>query len=311
MIYINYAETIKDSMSEDILKMPRFLRNIIYKIRRVLGVLYIRTYDEKILITISSLNKNTLKSLEKYIKTRCVKRVCLSNELTSNIDFFNFINGQELEIFDGSWLFDYINLKLIKYIAELKKEDLKSQEITIMINKINDNIVDLIKELSDKIKLLNVVTNRENILRKVEEELRAEKGIALNINNNYKKSLLKSDIIINFDFSEEEFNKYTLPKKSCILTKDKKVKILSKSFEGVYIIDYDISFPRKYLRYLINFKDFNNVILYESFIKKRTVRKNIIKEIEEDGLNVLTLIGQNGKIKRAEINNLSKNKNIS
>lgn len=311
MIYINYAENIKDSMSEDMFKMPRFLRNIIYKIRRVLGVLYIRTYDEKILITISSLNKNALKRLEKYIKTRCVKRVCLSNELTSNIDFLNFINGQELEIFDGSWLFDYINLKLVKHIVELKKEDLKSQEITIMINKINDNIVDLIKEFSDKIKLLNVVTNRENMLRKVEEELRAEKGIALNINNNYKKSLLKSDIIINFDFSEEEFNKYTLPKKSCILTKDKNIKILSKSFEGVYIIDYDISFPRKYLRYLINFKDFNNVILYESFIKKRTVRKNIIKEIEEDDLNILTLIGQNGKIRKAEINNLSKNKNIS
>ena len=126
-----------------------------------------------------------------------------------------------------------------------------------------------------------------------------------------KKNYSPDEIIINFDFSEEEFNKYTLPKKSCILTKNKKVKILSKSFEGVYIIDYEISFPRKYLRYLINFKDFNNVILYESFIKKRTIRKNIIKEIEEDDLNILALIGQNGKIKRAEINNLSKNKNIS
>lgn len=311
MIYINYAETIKDSISEDMFKMPRILRNIIYKIRRFLGVLYIKTYDEKILITISSFNKNTLKRLEKYIKTRSVKRVCLSNNLISNIEFLKFINGQEVEIFDGSWIFDYINLKLIKYIAELKKEDLKSQEITIMINKISDNIVDLIKELSDKIKLLNIVTNKENMLRKVEEELKVEKGIALNINNNYRKSLLKSDIIINFDFSEEEFNKYTLPKKSCILSKNKKIKILSKSFEGVYIVDYDISFPRKYLRYLINFKDFNNVILYESFIKKRTIRKNIIKEIEEDDINILTLIGQNGKIRKAEINNLSKNKNIS
>lgn len=311
MIYINYAETIKDSMSEDMFKMPRILRNVIYKIRRFLGVLYIKTYDEKILITISSFNKNTLKRLEKYIKTRCVKRVCLSNNLISNIDFLKFINGQEVEIFDGSWIFDYINLKLIKYIAELKKEDLKSQEITIMINNISDNIVDLIKEISDKIKLLNIVTNKENMLRKVEEELKVEKGIALNINNNYRKSLLKSDIIINFDFSEEEFNKYTLPKKSCILSKNKKIKILSKSFEGVYIVDYDISFPRKYLRYLINFKDFNNVILYESFIKKRTIRKNIIKEIEEDNINILTLIGQNGKIRKTEINNLSKNKNIS
>ena len=311
MIYINYAETIKNSMSEDMFKMPKILRNVIYKIRRFLGVLYIKTYDEKILITISSFNKNTLKRLEKYIKTRCVKRVCLSNNLISNIEFLKFINGQEVEIFDGSWIFDYINLKLIKYIAELKKEDLKSQEITIMINNISDNIVDLIKEISDKIKLLNIVTNKENMLRKVEEELKVEKGIALNINNNYRKSLLKSDIIINFDFSEEEFNKYTLPKKSCILSKNKKIKILSKSFEGVYIVDYDISFPRKYLRYLINFKDFNNVILYESFIKKRTIRKNIIKEIEEDNINILTLIGQNGKIRKTEINNLSKNKNIS
>lgn len=311
MIYINYAENIKDAISEDIFKMPKLFRNIIYKIRKLLGTLYIRKYDEKTLITISSFNKNTFKRLEKYIKSKCVKRVCLSNKLIENVKFMEFINGQDVYVFDGNWIFDFIIRKTINYVVELKKEDLKYQEISIMINDINDATIDLIKELSDKIKLLNIITNKDGMFRKIEETLKEEKGIMLNINNNYKKSLLKSDIIINFDFSEEEFNKYIFPKRACIISKDKNIKILTKAFEGVNIVDYEISIPRKYLKYLINFKDFNNVILYESFIKKRTIIKNIIKEIDEDKIEILGLLGQNGKINKREINNLSKNKNIS
>ena len=37
------------------------------------------------------------------------------------------------------------------------------------------------------------------------------------MNNNYKKSLIKSDIILNYDFSEEELNKYNLPRIACLL----------------------------------------------------------------------------------------------
>ncbi len=106
------------------------------------------------------------------------------------------------------------------------------------------------------------------------------------MNNNYKKSLIKSDIILNFDFSEEELNKYTIPKKTCIINFDKYANINTKSFDGINARFYEISMPKRYLKYLLYFKRFNTSNLYESFIYKNTNPVNIIKEIESDEVNI-------------------------
>lgn len=311
MIYINLSDRVENSIPENFCKFPKFIKNIIYKIRKKLGVLYIKIYQDKTLITISSINNNTLKKLEKYIKVKCVKRVCLSNLLLKDEDFICFLEGQDVKIVDGKWLFDYIVPTIISYVIDNKKETYQMQEISILTQDVNDILVDNIRMLANEVKILNIITTKEPKFKKIEKELYEENGIMLNINNNYKKSLLKSDIILNIDFSEDEFNKYDLPKKACIIQKDENVKIISKGFEGVCILGYEISLPRKYLKYLINFRDFNNVLLYESFIYKKTSSKNIRKEIAEDGLHILSLNGKNGKIRKSEIKNLSKNKNIS
>ena len=78
--------------------------------------------------------------------------------------------------------------------------------MTFLTNGISDTIVENIKDISGKVKILNIITEDEKKFRKIEKELYEEKGIILNMNNNYKKSLIKSDIIFNFDFSEEEIN---------------------------------------------------------------------------------------------------------
>lgn len=310
MIYINLSENLEGAMPDEIKKLPKVFKNIFYKIRKKLGVLYIRNYEDKVLITISSTNSNTLKRLEKYMKVKCVKRVCLSNTLLKNENFMNFINGQDVNILNGDWLFDFVITDLIDYIIENKNEKIETQEISILTTQVNEVLIDTIKKLAEKVKILNIITTREGKFKRVEQELYEQKGILLNINNNYKKSLLKSDIILNFDFNEEEFNKYNLPKKACIIHKPNNVKIISKGFEGINITDYGISLPRKYIKYLINFKDFDNILLYESFIYKKTNIQNIYKEIKDDELYISFLVGKNGKIRKSEFKNLSKNKNI-
>lgn len=310
LIYINLSETIEGAMPEEITKLPSFFKRIFYKIRKKLGVLYIKSYDDKILITLSSTNKNALKRLEKYIKVKCIKRICLSNMLLKNEEFLQFIKGQDVNVLNGEWLFNYIITFIIDYIIENKNEKIEMQEISILTKDINEVLVDNIKTLASRVKLLNIITTKEAKFKKVEKDLYEQKGIMLNINNNYKKSLLKSDIILNLDFTEEEFNNYNLPKKACVIQKKGDVKIQSKGFEGICITGYEISLPRKYLKYLIHFKDFDNILLYESFIYKKTNTKNIHKEIEDDGLYISFLNGKNGKIRKTEIKNLSKNKNI-
>ncbi len=309
MIYINLSKTIDSSMPEEMRKLPKVLKNLIYKIRKKLGSLYIKTYDNKVLITLPSINKKTLDKIEKYIKVKCIKRACLSNELLEDEEFLNFIKGQEINVLNGKWLYQHVLPQIIEYIVESKKEKLETQEISILTKDVNEVLISHIKELAPKVKLLNIITPKEEKFKKIEKELYEKEGILLNINNNYKKSLLKSELILNIDF-EEDLNDYSLPKKACIISLNEKIKVSSKAFEGVCITDYEISLPRKYLKYLIHFKDFSNTILYESFIYKRTTSENIHKELEEDEFKIIGLIGKNGKIRKSELKNLSKNKNI-
>ena len=144
------------------------------------------------------------------------------------------------------------------------------------------------------------------MFRNIEKELYSEYGIILNMNNNYKRSLTKSDIIINFDFTEEELIRYNLPKNACIINLERKIELDSKKFEGISTNFYEITMPSRYIKSLIILKGFNTENLYESFIYKNTSPENIKNEILKDKVNIISLIGKNGIIRKKEFQNISK-----
>lgn len=301
MIYIKLEEKLEESDVKF-----KIIRKSMFIIKNKLMKLKEEKFENIILITISNLEKYTLNKLSKYIKVNCVCKVCLSDTLLNNNAFMEFMKNENVKVLDGKWLFKHLINCCAEYICMSKKENLGYQEVSILSNGINDIVVDGIKILAPKVRILNVITSDENKYRKLEKELYEEKGIILNMNNNYKKSLIKSDIIFNFDFLEEEINKYSMPKKTCIINFCDDIKIDSKSFEGINANFYDIQMPRKYLRNSLYLKDFNSSILYESYIYKNTTPQNIIKEIEKDGVNITFLKGKNGKIRKNEYLNLSK-----
>ena len=130
-------------------------------------------------------------------------------------------------------------------------------------------------------------------------------GIILNISNNYSKSLRKSNIIINYDFLEEEINKYVINKTACLININHKVKINSKSFSGLNINSYNINLPNKY-EYGEWQKNFNTAIFYESLIYKNTSAKNIIQELQKDHFTIHSLNGINGVIRKNEYLKIAK-----
>ncbi len=301
MIYLRVEDKI------DYTKMKfNFFRKQICNIKNKFLKLKEEKFENIVLLTIPNLNNITLNKLSKYIKINCINRICLSDTLLKNDVFMEFIKNEQVKILDGKWLFKHLTECCAEYICTSKKEDLGYQEISFLSKDINDIVVNAIKDLAPKIKILNVITFDENKFRKVERDLYEQKGIILNMNNNYKKSLIKSDIIFNFDFLDEEINKYILPKKTCIVNFNNDIKINSKSFEGINANFYDIQMPRKYLKNSIYLKDFNSSILYESYIYKKTSPQNIVKEIKEDGVDIVFLNGRNGRIRKNEYLNLSK-----
>ena len=116
----------------------------------------------------------------------------------------------------------------------------------------------------------------------------------LNISNNKRKSLLKSEIIINIDFTEESINKYKIFDNAIIVNINDKINIQSKRFNGININYYKIQIPDEY-----KLEGFQNEIVYESLIygkKYKYINERIIKE----KIKINRLIGNNGIIKERE-----------
>lgn len=302
MIYIDIEENEKIEIRK------KFFKNFIYKIRSNLKFSKLKEekYEDKILIKLPNLENKTLNKLSKYIKQNCICKVCISDKLLSNDVFTEYLKNENVKVFDGKWLFKILAIKSCEYITECKKEIIEYQEISILSNKIDEIIVYTIRNLAPKVRIINILTNDSYKFKKLEKEMHEKYGIIINMNNNYKKSLLKSDIILNFDFSESELNKYTLPKRASIINFENNINVLTKSFEGINSNFFEMSMPKKYLKYLLYFKKFNTSNLYESFIYKNTNPSNIIKEIENDGVNILFLLGKNGKIRKNEYLKMSK-----
>ena len=83
----------------------------------------------------------------------------------------------------------------------------------------------------------------------------------LNISNNKRKSLLKSQIIINIDFPEELINTYRIYDKAIILNINDKINLRSKRFNGINSNYYQIELPDIY-----KLQNFDDEIVYESLI---------------------------------------------
>lgn len=257
-------------------------------------------------IILPELNDKVLKKLKSMINIRCIKNICVSDNLMENKKFTNFANDNSLKIMDGKWLFKNIVDQVVQYIVDIKNESLANYEIAFLCNKLDETILEKIRELCLKAKVCNILTNNIRQYQKFEEEIYQTSGIILNISNNYKRAMTKSNIIINFDFSVKDLEKCIFPKNGYIINIDRNIKIEKKEFSGRNIVFYEIDMPRKYMEYQEILNGFNSSILYESFIYKHTNYKNIKKELLEDDARILYLEDFNKKIIKNENLNLPK-----
>ena len=113
----------------------------------------------------------------------------------------------------------------------------------------------------------------------------------LNISNNKRRSLLKSQLILNIDFPEELVNKYRICDEAVIVNLYEKINIDSKRFNGTNINYYKLKIPEGY-----KLEGFSSEIIYESSIYKMNNFNEINKKIINDKIVIDKFIGNNGAI---------------
>ena len=265
---------------------------------------------------IYNLLENTkLKKIEKIVKKLKhyeINSVVLSKKIHLISDFVNMLNSHEISIFDGKWLGQYLILDIIEKL-EKNAKILEGDEVAILANDLTEEVKGNIIALLKKYKKVKIITNHAEKFKKLENDLFEKDGVAIIISNNKKKSLLKAGIIINFDFVEEEINKYNINENAIIISIDEKIKINKKRFSGIIITDYEVKEKENshisqqtdlmpegeefYKKEIYEGKIYNELVgrtqLSEANCSKYEIVRNIIKEHE---MEIDEIYGLNGKI---------------
>ena len=241
-------------------------------------------------ITKTSLEEKTAYKLA--IKTKTIldktnsKKLVLSKQVKQQETYVNYLYSYNYEMVDGRWLFQMLLFEVLEYV--IKKTNIKEEEIKIgiLVNDISDLAIYAIKKLVTKYKYVKIVTNHIDRFKNIEEKISEEQGIFINVGNNKRKILSKTNIILNLDFPTELINRYTINSTATIINFKGNVKIKNKRFNGLNINDYEIDWKTNPHLEKYDAKD-----VYEAMQYKNQPIEEIFKKIKRDHVTIQYLKG--------------------
>ena len=86
----------------------------------------------------------------------------------------DFLEEAGLNILNGKWLYKYLILNYIRFIASQKERKLQDMEVSFLVNKITELDLENIEETAKMVKCVNVVTNSISRIKHLAERLYKE-----------------------------------------------------------------------------------------------------------------------------------------
>lgn len=237
------------------------------------------------------------KKTKKIIEQSNSKKVVLSKEIKKHTIYKNELESYSISIMNGRWIFLLIIQEILEYLLE--KRGLKKEEtiLAITVNDPNDYEMENMKLLAKQYKRIHIVTNHMQKFKKMTEDFYEEEGIMIPITNNHRKSLAKSQIILNFDFPQELFNQYQIQEEAAIVSIEEEIKIKKKRFQGIVIRDYEIKTKKEDFWEDILFLDkYKKKDIYEAQFYSKQSLEGAREKIKKDGIQIENLFLNNGKI---------------
>jgi len=90
--------------------------------------------------------------------------------------------------------------------------------VAILCHHLDETIAEKIKEISAKVKVCNILTQNSKQFQKLEEQIYQENGIVLNVSTNVKRAVMKSGLVVNFDFEGKDLEKCVFSKKAFLIS---------------------------------------------------------------------------------------------
>ena len=290
---------IKEWEGEEVLNknIPTILKNIFMKIIKKINIIIEKNLEEyKKIYYIPNIEKrNVCEKLSKKIQKEQTKtqkvQIVLSNKLKKYEE-----NFKRIKIVNGKIIYQ----KLLEQVIEeiLQENVLAMQDIYIVTNRYDKESVNIISKLELKAKSINIITNKIDQYKQIEDKL-TNLGIAVCVANNKRKSLKKAGIIININLKENELSQYVINRNAIIINLSLEKITKLKSFDGVIVQDIKIELNEKEEKIIKE----NNL---EKSFKKLEIYESIMNNMEINEVKVKEIYGNNGKIEKKELRNVQK-----
>lgn len=238
--------------------------------------------------TDKELTKRKIKKITKKICKMNKKQdivVALSARLKQNMEMKNILEENDVNVLDGTWLFKFLLSEIVDYISKKSRKKEETQIVAILMKEQDEIIFSQIIDIAIKVKTLQIITSMSYRFKYLEEKLYEEYGIALQITNNKQKTLLNTDIIINFDYTEEEIKEYTINENAVIINIKNKIYNIGK----ININNYKIKYNKENHKEIANKEEFNDNVIYESYIYRRDTYLNIKSQLKKDSVRIVEL----------------------
>lgn len=300
IIYIKTMDCYDEIIN---IKLSLFLKKLIFKYKKIFNIITKRNLNGLNIWVLPSEKKISDIKLDKIINKQIKKGYILKNSklvLSNNLNKGIF-DKYNIKYFNGNYAKKVLLIDVLDYINKLQNRKIKDRDIVILANKNNEKISSIIEQIALNSKATKIVSKKIYKFKNLEQKLLNEYGVPIQFSNSYRKSLLKSEIIINLDFSPIEINEYNINKKAIIINTENPIKIKSKQFSGIIVNSFNIKFTNK-IKEILNknntFHKFDNLILYESMVDSNYLKQGI------NSIEIINLIGTNGQINNKEFENM-------
>lgn len=312
IIYLKEVSDFNDILRKQHKRIPVLLKKIIFMFKNIFNIVTKKQINDCNLWILPIKEKYSINKIDTIIRKQLSNNNCkfvLSNQLLTK-DVISILDQYNIEYINQEKIKKFLLLHILEYITKIQNKDINSLEITMLVNNNSEMNLFLIEEISKLVKGLKIVSLNIYKFKKLEEKMYNEHGIAIQFSNSYKKSLEKSNIIVNLDFKEIELNEYNIYNNAIIINcyKDN-IKIKSRLFDGIIINSLEIDFKKEIVENLKNIKiynKYNKLQLYASIVEKEDNIEKAYRKIEEDKVIITNMIGNNGYIDKKEFNNINK-----
>lgn len=188
-----------------------------------------------------------------------------------NIDYIIAEKGIDINYkkLNGSFALKYMIPEVVKYCFRLINP--KTEEVYICTNNFTNENIQIIKDLSSYVKVVNIISSNSRYLA-LEKELERS-GIYITVNNNKRTSLKRANVIVNLDF--KDLKNYSISRNIIIVDASNKFNI-DKGFDGIYIKGVKIG-TNKIMRVFGEYENFEKNQLIEAEMVK-IEKYNMVRE---------------------------------